>query len=1350
MKSPTMHNKRAFFSRITWPAKMALIALIGIMAALGVQFASGPTEVMTAQGSAIASSIGSDQSVAQAAPQGGSSEDSVDPTTGIIETKTVALKACPVSDESFNQLPTNLQNTVETCSPEQQALWDQLVALGGGTPRSEQVKLANTGSLLEATSYLPVSTWSTEIGTFSSAPDLKGFEWASMISNLIAFIAGWIVAMVGYLWMIIMFVVAFAFSADIATRGIHFIDFMTAWVSSLLTSSTGAMIGIVPIIFLAALSVQMIALIFPGKGGKLLGTRSGNMAAGTAIREVIVSIAISLGAFCAFVFMGAQAQKNHDLTSQGIVQNISSTEKSAIGKLATQENQAKAVAEDIGSNAGVKAVEVQNVLTADIPVSAIKEPENWATFSPGWILGNLFKVINWGTAKIVEIPLTLSQATNQSSITGNDVNSCNIYIDGKRGLFLATPAAGTYELASNLMVSMDIMFQRLVLDPYSQAAFGGGGSGSSAYCRVLESASGTSTGEQVLAMRASGLYGAIVGTGGMGTIGGEGSADIVAPGNPWKHVSVETTGGTLVDATGNPAMLTTYDQYAVSDADSGDSTDSKSAVEKLGSVISGSVGAVTSAAGSLVDLTMNPTGAVTDLVKDQAGNLVESLGTEETIDDPSSQDSSIPGSVEIGGGSLDYSASMTALQRVFGPGIVNTDGQFESLAYFAACRPVVGTKTMNLAGAWVGAEQAEPAEGAGELTAENCLSDSIIGPYSNGGFGGGSEDKENAVAGGADQKAWLYKPRDSDNKRTNLFGFTIGDDLNDKSSIAKLGKARGNIMRSNEAVEFYQATSGNLTWKVFITVAVIVTGVWVVYKYIVKMLVGALFAGFLLIGAGIAFIFALAALIFPAAPMRNFFRTSAMSVLSSAAASAFVSIILVTIVAMSRVFEFMLLGAIGYVLGGNNSLFILLEPLIVLLTIIGAAIIVEKGAKKLFGGPSIASWATVGAISGMAAQPIRNLTDPGNEPLFNGYNGKPILEEGKNPFKKEDKEVLGDDDVVSEGSGLGQMARNFMDGRRDDEAGVDENGNPINPDEDTVTGDSNEVNEARVNSANETVSLIKDEEQQKRGENAPTADEQRTMAEGLTGNPEYDSTGVLDEAANQTMDASAMLSGAGADMSVMDMANNDSNSVNNMAQNATPEQFSRLDLGNGGWSNSAPQFDTTAANDLYAEALENMRTRMQGGMDDMALSAATAMEQQTETLGRMAGSVSITPESTQALDQAVQQYSDSARRLTQDLTIQTSNGITGSLSAETVNSIIENTRSGFAEMQTMMTNQVVSATGPAMAQFQEQLAQSVSQETARAIESSIPGLTAAVSRPIAASVTAAITSQISRNLRSQG
>lgn len=833
----------------------------------------------------------------------------------------------------------------------------------------------------------------------------------------------------------------------------------------------------------------------------------------------------------------------------------------------------------------------------------------------------------------------------------------------------------------------------------------------------------------------------------MGTIGGEGSADIVAPGNPWKHVSVETTGGTLVDATGNPAMLTTYDQYAVSEANNGNATDSKSAVEEFGSVIAGAAGVVTSTASALLDLPSFFGG----LVKDQAGNLVESLGTEETIDDPSSQDSSIPGSVEIGGGTLDYSASMTALQRVFGPGIVNTDGQFESLAYFAACRPVVGTKTMNLAGAWVGAEQAEPAEGAGELTAENCLSDSIIGPYSNGGFGGGSEDKENAVAGGADQKAWLYKPRDSDNKRTNLFGFTIGDDLNDKSSIAKLGKARGNIMRSNEAVEFYQATSGNLTWKVFITVAVIVTGVWVVYKYIVKMLVGALFAGFLLIGAGIAFIFALAALIFPAAPMRNFFRTSAMSVLSSAAASAFVSIILVTIVAMSRVFEFMLLGAIGYVLGGNNSLFILLEPLIVLLTIIGAAIIVEKGAKKLFGGPSIASWATVGAISGMAAQPIRNLTDPGNEPLFNGYNGKPILEEGKNPFKKEDKEVLGDDDVVSEGTALGQMARNLMDGKRDDEEGVDENGNAIKPDgDDTVSGDSNEVNEERVKSANETVSLIKGEEQQKRGENAPSADEQRTMAEGLTGNPEYDSTGVLNEAANQAMDASATLSGAGADMSVMDMANNDANSVNNMAQNATPEQFSRLDLGNGGWSNSAPQFDTTAANDLYAEALENMRTRMQGGMDDMALSAATAMEQQTETLGRMAGSVSITPESTQALDQAVQQYSDSARRLTQDLTIQTSNGITGSLSAETVNSIIENTRSGFAEMQTMMTNQVVSATGPAMAQFQEQLAQSVSQETARAIEASIPGLTAAVSRPIAASVTAAITSQISRNLRSQG
>lgn len=846
----------------------------------------------------------------------------------------------------------------------------------------------------------------------------------------------------------------------------------------------------------------------------------------------------------------------------------------------------------------------------------------------------------------------------------------------------------------------------------------------------------------------------------MGIIGGEGSSDIVTPGNPWSHSSVEPTGGTLVDASGYPAMLTPYDSYATVE---GKADDGKSYKEKMTDGLSGFYNAAKATGAAVVDWSSNPIGrtvkAGASLVKEGAesvkdGVVKEMGGKEEWIDRTQDQVSSIPGQMDVNGGQLDYSSSMTALQRIFGPGSVNTDAEFEALSYFAACRPTIGTKSMRLADTWQGVLQAEPQDQNIPLSDDNCIADSIIGAYSNGGFGGGSELAENAKEFSGDQKAFLYKPRDSDNKRTKLFGFSIGDDLNDKSSMAKLGAARGNALGSQEPVNFYQATSGSIGWSVLIGVCIAVFGGWIVVKYLLKILIGALVSGLLLILAALAWVFTLVLMIIPIQRLRDYFKTASMMVLSSAGASGFVTIIIVMIVSLSKVFEFILTGAVSYVIAGSSTsaLYVYLVPLLAAGSVLAAAWSIEKLTKKFLGGASITSWGAISAVSGMAAQPIRNLANPGEEPLFTSWNGKP-LGEMNSPFKKsEDKEVHGDDDVVKDHDTL----KNSLLGAAGLDDHVKNDDGTYGTDEDKVLDDEDEYTDL-ANRAEGAVTLLKDDEdevatddegQHRRGRSAvaPTSAQQSRLATAMTGNPDYNPLHDLEDAALADTDVETRLNESGA-LSSLDENRAGPNSVNSIMNRTRFNDISQLDLGSPGWSENMPEFDVENARRIFEQALGGMQSEMQQGIDDLASGASESIRQNSAELNRMAGSVELTPGSMADINRAVAEYETSSGRLAQELNIATAQGITANLSPEVINRMTARHRASFTQMQSLMQSQLSAQMAPAVASLQASVTQSLATEMTRAIQESTPGLSAAVARPIGASVTRAIREQIRRQTR---
>lgn len=1287
--------------------------------------------------------------------------------SGIKEIESIQIKACPTIAARAQSLPVALRNKVELCTPDEEQLWNRIIELGAGTPRSEQLRLANTGSLISASQYLPVMNWSSEVGNFNTAPDLKGMTFSTLLPALLGFIATLCATVVGYAWMVLMFLVTLGFTADIAARAMHFIDFMVAWMGSLFTSSNGNVIAVLAALTFLSLLVHLLSLIFPATGRKFIGTRLGRVERANNVREVVISFALSLGALAMFIFIASQAQKNHLMDSHGAISALSSSESSAIAKYVEDQRQQDEFADEISDPDGLKTVDIANRISADVPVSVLKEPSNWAVMSPGWIIGNLFRGINWATQAIATVPLQLSQAMNPDPTrTSDDLDTCGVYIDGKRGLFLATPAAHNYEMASNLLVGMDMLFQRMVLEPYSVAAFGGGSSGKSVYCRALDSAAGTTTGTQVLAMRASGLYGAIVGTGGMGTVGGEGSNAIVAPGNPWKTVDVQASNGTLLGSDGYPIMLTMYDQYKTTEAEKED----QSVLQRARGALSSALGAVKNLGGGLVNKVL-PDNRATNAAKalasgDPTGALLSALGGKtEEIGDERFVDS-VQKTVDIGGEDVKYSSSMTALQRVFGPGVVNEDAQFEAQAYFAACRPVVGTTNMRLAAAWNGVEAAEPTTGdAPPLTEQDCVNDAIIGPYTNGGFGGGSENDENKIEASSPQKKFLYKPRDADGRRTVLFGFSFGADGDDRSSLQRLSRDADN--GGSEAKDFYQASTGTYTTATLVTVVVMVVGIWVIYKYILKMLVGALFSGFLLVGAALMFFGTLALMVFPIKSIRRWFRTAFFSVLSSAMATSLVALLLLLIIACSRTFEFMLSGALSYAFDMSGTFSSIIEPMVVLVTVVAAAVMIEKITKKVLGGPSISSWDSVGAISGMALQPLRSGLDGSHgTPLFSGYNGRALADLGRKGRDKYDKAA----ETVMD------TKENTVDGRRKAadlyQSKFGNDGDPQDPNSSDTTDPAEtaeQKHEEAKRDAEETVNRAKgesgdgDSDGDSDGDgipdasdttdngDSPTSAEQKKYAEEMGGNGDFNPTEGLEPNAplsggadGVTQRDAAAASGVLPSPATSPVDSARADDIRNRADQSGTAP-SRSDLGRNGWNNINIEPDFSASTAQFQAALNQYVQGMQSSVDQTTQQFSDSLTEAGSQLSRMAGGISVdTSRATAGIQEAVNSFGRNLGTTVNELGSSASSSINELLDPQQLSRTIGNARANSAAIRQAMQSEMASTMAPAIRMYQEHAARQIAEETSRAIADSQERLASTVARPLGAATARAIDEAIRR------
>ena len=162
-----------------------------------------------------------------------------------------------------------------------------------------------------------------------------------------------------------------------------------------------------------------------------------------------------------------------------------------------------------------------------------------------------------------------------------------------------------------------------------------------------------------------------------------------------------------------------------------------------------------------------------------------------------------------------------------------------------------------------------------------------------------------------------------------------------------------------------------------------------------------------------------------------------------------------------------------------------------------------------------------------------------------------------------------------------------------------------------------------------------------------------------------------------------------------------------------------------------------------------MHNSAQDSANSMATRFSEAMGSQSEELSRMAGSVELDTSSIAQVQEAVRDYGRSANTLSQGLTLTTSDGISAMLDSSAVEGILNQARAGSQEMVTMMRNQIVSATGPAMQEFNSQLAAGLATATSDAIIAVTPGMTSAIARPMAASMIIQIQQEIDATLQAE-
>ncbi|MDI9907989.1 hypothetical protein [Rhodococcus sp. IEGM 1406] len=202
------------------------------------------------------------------------------------------------------------------------------------------------------------------------------------------------------------------------------------------------------------------------------------------------------------------------------------------------------------ANDGVTANGI-NGTGAGIPDGASSDPSAWAVASPGWIItktGWIFSLIGGAASSVL-----LMGTDSITSGASYENDTCHRYVESLHAIYENSAASSGDLTKGRILTSFDNLVGLLHFDNYKLAALGDSSSADATWCRFAESQAKISVGDQIFVSRVAGLYGELIGTGGMGIF--DGTNDVVDPGGEGslgavKHSSAGQRDGLLVTADG--------------------------------------------------------------------------------------------------------------------------------------------------------------------------------------------------------------------------------------------------------------------------------------------------------------------------------------------------------------------------------------------------------------------------------------------------------------------------------------------------------------------------------------------------------------------------------------------------------------------------------------------------------------------------------------------------------------------------------------------------------------------------------------------------------------------------------
>lgn len=152
------------------------------------------------------------------------------------------------------------------------------------------------------------------------------------------------------------------------------------------------------------------------------------------------------------------------------------------------------------------------------------DPDSWALGSPGWLVSTAMNLTNELGGVFTGVIDGITHSLTRTGEQGAG-SACDRYISGMHAVYKTSGAGREMAGKSNIMIAYDRLISQLYFTNYRLAAVGDSVGAENSWCRMAENQSGSPVGDQVMIARTAGLYGELIGTGGLGNFTGNAKSD---------------------------------------------------------------------------------------------------------------------------------------------------------------------------------------------------------------------------------------------------------------------------------------------------------------------------------------------------------------------------------------------------------------------------------------------------------------------------------------------------------------------------------------------------------------------------------------------------------------------------------------------------------------------------------------------------------------------------------------------------------------------------------------------------------------------------------------------------------